>query len=100
MTLSTWWLFILMTFVGGWDSGGKNQLVYHDPESDGPWRFVPWDFNASWGQQWETSRVTADSWDDLTWTNNLFYRSLNRTRSRASSKTGTRARSTRARAPG
>lgn len=71
--------FILVTFAGGWDSGGKNQLIYHDPESDGPWRFVPWDFNASWGQQWETSRVTAETWDDFTWTNNLFYRSLNDT---------------------
>lgn len=69
--------FILVTFAGGWDSGGKNQQIYHDPDSDGPWRFVPWDFNASWGQQWETSRVDATTWSEFTWANNLFYRSLN-----------------------
>lgn len=73
--LFDWW--ILVTFGGVWDSGGKNVHLYWDPENPtDPWHVVPWDFNASWGQQWETSRVSASYWYTFTGANNLFNRML------------------------
>jgi hypothetical protein len=37
------------------DTLGKNAYHYHDP-AGGPWRVVIWDFNASFGQNWDTRR--------------------------------------------
>ncbi len=54
------WLFLTSTIQAS-DSYGKNAFHYHNPD-DGIWRVVPWDFNASFGQYWNTMREapTAD----------------------------------------
>jgi hypothetical protein len=54
------WLLLV-----GWaiadDSAGKNVYLYHGGEPDGAlgllFRYVPWDFNDSFGQSWQTNRV-------------------------------------------
>lgn len=68
------WL-ITCTAILARDSLGKNSYHYHDPSSSGPWRVVPWDFNASFGQTWQTRRdpATADP-DGLVSINRLFTR--------------------------
>lgn len=69
-----WWIFVSLIMAD--DSAGKNSYHYHDP-SAGPWRFVPWDFNDSFGQTWQTARkgfVTAP--ESYTWANHLFSRML------------------------
>jgi spore coat protein H len=64
-----WWTLVVFTNAG--DSGGKNSYLYHDVDS-GLFRYSPWDFNDSWGQDWMTLRVGADEYDDFTWTNGVF----------------------------
>eukprot|EP01043_Picozoa_sp_COSAG02_P052328 COSAG02_NODE_5619_length_4178_cov_2.972297_1_plen_784_part_00 len=63
------WL-ILVSYSLSDDSGGKNSYLYHGGEMDGSlgslFRFVPWDFNDSWGQSWETSKSDAST--DQHWT--------------------------------
>src|SRR6185436_5292354 len=39
------------------DSAGKNSYHYHDGTR--AWRVAPWDFNASFGQDWTTRRAGA-----------------------------------------
>jgi spore coat protein CotH len=67
------WL-ITCTAILARDSLGKNSYHYHDP-ARGPWRVIPWDFNASFGQTWQTRRdpATADP-DSLVPINRLFVR--------------------------
>jgi len=48
--------FIHGTAIQAFDSLGKNTLHYHDPIANTPWRIVPWDFNESFGQRWQTAR--------------------------------------------
>ena len=55
-----------------YDSAGKNAYLYNDPTDDQPFRFVPWDFNHSWGQDWRTFRTRFDNDEDLTGTNAIF----------------------------
>lgn len=50
-----WWIFAVFTRAD--DSAGKNS--YHHHSATTPWHVVPWDFNASFGQSWETSREEA-----------------------------------------
>ena len=69
--------FIFVTFGMVTDSGGKNVHLYHDPITDGPFRVTPWDYNASWGQEWETSRIDVGYLADFVWTNRLFQAMLN-----------------------
>lgn len=52
------WL-ITCTAINASDSLGKNAYHYHDPAAD-LWRVVPWDFNASFGQAWNTMREAPD----------------------------------------
>lgn len=54
-----WW--ILVSLVEADDSAGKNSYLYHDPDEGGPFRAVPWDFNASFGQDWQTTRQSPDA---------------------------------------
>ena len=54
------------------DSVGKNAYVYRIDE-DGRYSVVPWDFNASWGQNWKTKRRDADSMRDFTEDNRIFW---------------------------
>ncbi len=48
------WLFAVMSMMAS-DSYGKNAYHYRDPVG-GPFHVLPWDYNASFGQAWETSR--------------------------------------------
>lgn len=48
--------FIHATAIQAFDTFGKNSLHYHDPTANSPWRIVPWDFNESFGQRWQTAR--------------------------------------------
>lgn len=68
--------YVLVTFLLGSDSGGKNCYLFHDPVGGGPWRYAPWDWNHSFGQAWETSRTGADDWDDFADKNRIFVRML------------------------
>jgi spore coat protein CotH len=52
-----WWIFV--SFIQADDSAGKNSYLYHDPRG-GLWRYVPWDFNDSTGQTWQTARKDFD----------------------------------------
>ena len=64
-----WFLFVHFTESG--DSGGKNSYLAWD-EVTSRMRYVPWDFNHSWGQDWRTLRVGSDTYNDFTWTNRVF----------------------------
>lgn len=68
-----WWIFV--TYLLASDSGGKNCYLYHDP-AGGPWRYVPWDFNHSLGQSWQTLRTDPDDWDDFRSKNRIFVRMM------------------------
>lgn len=52
------WL-ILATALLATDTLAKNALHHHDA-SDGKWRYLPWDWNASFGQDWQTYRLDPD----------------------------------------
>lgn len=67
--------FVFVTYVLGEDSAGKNCYLYHDPTA-GPWRYVPWDFNHSFGQSWQTRRTDFDAWDEFRNKNRIFVRML------------------------
>jgi spore coat protein H len=67
------WL-ILITFVAGDDNAGKNTYHYH--VLDGPWHVVPWDFNATSGQDYLTERRSAEDVDHYESYNLLFERFL------------------------
>lgn len=70
------WL-ITCTAILARDSLGKNSYHYHDP-AGGLWRVVPWDFNASFGQTWQTRRDPANADPDgLLPINQLFVRLMN-----------------------
>lgn len=53
-----WWIHATATAAS--DTYGKNGVHYHDPKG-GPWRYAPWDYNASFGQRWDTIRASATS---------------------------------------
>jgi spore coat protein H len=63
--------FLLVHFLNAQDSAGKNAYLYSDPEAP-RFRYVPWDFNHSVGQDWMTLRIDSDYVDDLTWANGIF----------------------------
>jgi hypothetical protein len=68
-----WW--VLVWFVDGADSAGKNAYLYNDPGAP-CWHFAPWDFNHSLGQTWQTDRVSVYEDNDFRTYNYLFYRML------------------------
>lgn len=68
-----WWIFV--TFVMGDDSAGKNSYHYHDPNG-GVFRYAPWDFNASFGQTWQTARKGAAILTEYKNLNRIFERFL------------------------
>jgi hypothetical protein len=51
------WL-ILATALLATDTLAKNAVHHHDA-GDGKWRYLPWDWNASFGQDWDTRRLDA-----------------------------------------
>lgn len=68
-----WWG--LVTTIRAEDSASKNS--YHYLERAGaPARFAPWDFNASFGQSWTTTRLAASEVRTYTSWNRLFERWL------------------------
>ncbi|MSP56896.1 MAG: hypothetical protein EXR69_15025, partial [Myxococcales bacterium] len=68
-----WW--VLVRFVDGGDSAGKNSYLYHDPSVAGSlWQYTPWDFNHSMGQDWQTIRVAGTDSEDFTGANRFFSR--------------------------
>ena len=67
-----WWIFV--SLIMGDDSAGKNAYHYHDPAM-GPWRYMPWDFNDSFGHTWQTARKGFDAEPEgYAWANELFTR--------------------------
>lgn len=53
-----WWMFV--SFIMANDSIGKNAYHYHDPmKPDSRWRYIPWDLDESFGQNYRTKRVSA-----------------------------------------
>jgi spore coat protein H len=55
-----WWIWA--SFLKADDSAAKNSYHYHDPQLPSSlWRFVPWDLNESFGQDWKTYRTAAQS---------------------------------------
>lgn len=67
------WL-ILITFLAGDDNAGKNTYHYHG--LDAAWRVIPWDFNATSGQDWMTLRRSVEDVDYYESYNRLFERFL------------------------
>jgi spore coat protein H len=68
-----WWVFI--TILRGDDTANKNS--YHYFESPGePARYVPWDLNATFGQNWATFRQPAHQSRNYDGLNRLFERLL------------------------
>lgn len=78
---TAWWIHATATVAI--DSFGKNAFHYHDPKTKGPWRAVIWDYNASFGQSYDTTRTAFNSIDPMKFatgtppvTNNLWRRML------------------------
>jgi CotH kinase protein len=51
-----WWFFT--SFMAASDSVNKNAFHYREP--GGLWYYFPWDFNASFGQRYNTKRMSAE----------------------------------------
>jgi hypothetical protein len=68
----SWWQHV--SFLAADDSAGKNSYHYND--LSGPWRVVPWDFNACFGQAWTTHRQNAANVNTYFSRNLLFERLL------------------------
>ena len=63
--------FILVSYTLSEDSAGKNSYLYTGEDSE-DFRFVPWDFNHSFGQTWRTLRREADTDNDYVQRNRVF----------------------------
>jgi hypothetical protein len=63
--------FILVSYTLAEDSAGKNSYLYTGEDSAN-FRFVPWDFNQSFGQTWRTLRRAADTDNDYVQRNRVF----------------------------
>ncbi len=63
--------FLLVTYALAEDSAGKNSYLYVGPDSE-DFRFIPWDFNHSWGQDWRTLREDPFTENDYRWNNRIF----------------------------
>lgn len=67
-----WWIFARM--IHAEDSASKNSFHYHPV--GGKWRYIPWDFNASFGQSYATVRRSPSTSNDFTHRNKIFARML------------------------
>jgi len=65
--------FLLVYYSLSEDSAGKNAYLYNDPTQATRFRYVPWDFNHAWGQNWYTARTSSDSLNDYFSVNRLFW---------------------------
>ncbi|WP_152622438.1 CotH kinase family protein [Archangium violaceum] len=68
-----WWAFV--TLLVAIDSDVKNAYHYHDPQG-GPWRYIPWDLDGTFGQTWKTQRLRPTAALDTGADNELFRRLL------------------------
>lgn len=68
-----WWAFI--TLLVAIDSDIKNAYHYHDPQG-GPWRYIPWDLDGTFGQSWKTQRLRPTAPLDTGAENGMFGRIL------------------------
>ncbi len=66
-----WWALAMLLFAN--DGVSQNAFHYHDA---GPFRFAPWDFTASFGQNWRTVRRAPTEPSEFTAENGLFERML------------------------
>ena len=69
-----WWIF--NTLILGTDSSAKNAYHYQPREPLAPFRFIPWDLDASFGQGWDTRRHAATERPTFAEDNLLFARML------------------------
>ncbi|MFP2962581.1 CotH kinase family protein [Myxococcus sp. 1LA] len=69
-----WWIF--NTLILGVDSPAKNAYHLYDPATGGPWRYIPWDLDASFGQSYDTTRTSPTSKPNFRADNLLFQRML------------------------
>jgi spore coat protein H len=63
--------YLLVHYANAEDSGGKNAYLARQPHSS-VFRYAPWDFNSSWGQNWRTYRRDFDEESDFTTGNKVF----------------------------
>lgn len=68
-----WWAFV--TLLVAIDSDIKNAYHYHDPQG-GPWRYIPWDLDGTFGQSWKTQRLRPTAPLDTGAENGMFGRIL------------------------
>jgi spore coat protein CotH len=68
-----WWIFVTATLAN--DTVAKNAYHYRDP-AGGRFRFIPWDLDASFGQDWRTHRTPSTVRWQFTGRNRLFARML------------------------
>jgi spore coat protein H len=74
-----WLMYVCL--IQATDSAGKNSYLYHDPRDGAPeprWRYLPWDFNASFGQGYRAQRRSSSAYplSDFQQYNELFARIL------------------------
>ena len=69
-----WWIF--NTLILGMDSQAKNAYHAYDPATGGPWRFIPWDLDASFGQHFDTTRTSPTARPTFAEDNLLFKKML------------------------
>lgn len=68
-----WWAFV--TLLVSLDADVKNSFHYHDPKG-GPWHYIPWDLDGTFGQTWKTQRLKPTAVLDAGADNELFRRLL------------------------
>ncbi len=69
-----WWIF--NTLILGVDSAAKNAFHAYDPATGGPWRYIPWDMDATFGQSYDTTRTSPTARPTFREDNLLFEKML------------------------
>ena len=69
-----WWIF--NTLILGTDSMAKNSYHAYDRKTGGPWRYIPWDLDATFGQNFDTTRTSPTSRMTFAGDNLLFRKML------------------------
>ena len=64
-----WFLFVHYTASD--DSAGKNAYLYNDVTNT-EFRYAPWDFNHTLGQNWYTARIAPDVYNEFRGNNQIF----------------------------
>ncbi len=68
-----WWIFV--SLLNASNNKSRNAYHVHSPRG-GPWRYLPWDLDATFGQEWDTERERPEVFDDFRNDNLLFKRML------------------------